>query len=68
MDIEKLAQTLASKGYYANIRREPNQWSCTLFTSKLKANPVGTGETAIAALLAANQDKARLEADPRYKA
>lgn len=68
MDIEKIAAKLSAQGYYADLRREPSQWSCTLFTSKLKANPVGTGATALDALYAANDDKARLESDPRYKA
>lgn len=65
--LEKLAQELAVKGFYACIRREPSGWACTLFTSKLKANPIGNGASAEAAMIAAKADLDKLAADPRYK-
>lgn len=66
-ELEQLATSLAKAGYYPQIHRRDDEWSCALWNNKMTAVPTGTGATALEALKVADWDRQKLIKDGRLK-
>lgn len=66
-NFEALSTQLASIDYFPHLHRRRADWQCELYTGKLKTVPRGTGATVMEALLAADEERKRLEKDPAYR-
>ena len=64
---ELLKDRLVAAGWFPSLLGNAAGWCCTMSSAKYRSFASGCGQTALAALIAADANRISMEANPQYR-